>query len=266
MLVAQQIWMTVGRHTLLADVSLRLSPGEVVAVVGPNGAGKSTLLKALCGDLMPIRGEVLLEGQRLSTWAKRARAQVMAVLPQDSTLVFPFTALEVVLMGRTPHIRSRETVQDDEIARLAMEAVGVEHCAHRLYPTLSGGERQRVQFARILAQVWEAPPTNARYLLLDEPTTSLDLAHQHSTLATARCFANDGVGVLAIVHDLNLAAQYAERIVVLHQGKQLASGRPHDVLTPEMIQAAFALSALVVPHPTLGCPLIVPTPLTPRMP
>jgi iron complex transport system ATP-binding protein len=259
MLVAQQLWVTVGRHTLLADVSLSLAPGEVLAVVGPNGAGKSTLLKALCGDLPPARGEVWLEGQRLSAWSPRTRAQIMAVLPQDATLAFPFTALEVVLMGRTPHLRGHETARDGEIARLALEAAGVEHCTHRLYPTLSGGERQRVQLARILAQVWEAPPTGARYLLLDEPTASLDLAHQHSTLATARDFANDGVGVLAIVHDLNLAAQYAARIMVLHQGRHLASGPPSEVLTSEMIQTAFALSALVLPHPTLGCPLVVPT-------
>jgi iron complex transport system ATP-binding protein len=259
MLVAQELWVTVGRHTVLADVSLRLSPGEVVAVVGPNGAGKSTLLKALCGDLTPTRGEVLLEGQRLSAWAQRARAQVMAVLPQDSTLVFPFTALEVVLMGRTPHLRGYETARDDDIAHLALETVGMAHCAHRLYPTLSGGECQRVQLARILAQVWETPPTGARYLLLDEPTASLDLAHQHRTLTTAQGFAHAGAGVLAIVHDLNLAAQYAERIVVLHRGRPLASGRPADVLTPEIIQTAFAVSALVLPHPTLGCPLVVPT-------
>jgi iron complex transport system ATP-binding protein len=126
--------------------------------------------------------------------------------------------------------------------------------------TYSGGECQRVQLARILAQVWEAPATDACYLLLDEPTASLDLAHQHRSLATAQDFASDGVGVLAIVHDLTLAAQYAERMIVLHQGRQLASGSPAAVLTPETIQTAFALSTLVLPHPTLGCPLVVPTP------
>jgi iron complex transport system ATP-binding protein len=260
MLSVRHLSVTVGHSTLLAGVSLDVLPGEVVAVVGPNGAGKSTLVRVLCGDLAPTAGEVLLEERRLATWRLRERAKVIAVLPQDASLTFPFTALEVVLMGRTPHLKGREQRHDYDVTYAALQEVEVLTLAHRFYPTLSGGERQRVQLARVLAQIWDVPPTGQRYLLLDEPTTSLDLAHQHSILTTAQRFARQGTGVLTIVHDLNLAAQYADRIVVLHAGQQLATGPPHEVLTPEMIQIAFAMSAWVLPHPALSCPLVVPVP------
>ena len=255
MLAARNLHVRVGTSRLLTDVSLTVASGEVVAVVGPNGAGKSTLLKVLCGDVVPVRGEVALNGRRLQAWQRRERARVMAVLPQESTLAFPFTVLEVVLMGRTPHESGGR--RDQTIARAALEAAGMGAFEQRIYPTLSGGERQRVHVARVLAQVWEAPDDGPRYLLLDEPTASLDLAYQHHTLDTFRQFAAKGAGVLAVLHDLNLAAQFADRIVVLRDGHQLACGCPHAVLTPGIIQAAFAVSATVMPHPSRACPLVV---------
>ena len=255
MLAVRNIHVRVGASHLLTDVSLTVSNGEVVAIVGPNGAGKSTLLKALCGDITPSCGEVVLNGRRLQAWQRRERARVMGVLPQESTLTFPFTVLEVVVMGRTPHGPGGR--EDQTIARAALEAAGMGAFEQRIYPTLSGGERQRVHVARVLAQVWEEPGDGPCYLLLDEPTTSLDLAYQHHTLETFRQFAAKGAGVLAVLHDLNLAAQFADRIVVLRDGHQLASGCPHDVLTPDIIQAAFAFSATVMPHPSRPCPLVV---------
>jgi iron complex transport system ATP-binding protein len=260
MLEIRRLCVTVEHTPLLRDVSLTVAAGEMVAVVGPNGAGKSTLMKALCGEITPSQGEVWLEGQHLRTWPRRERAQIMAVLPQQTTLVFPFTVLDVVLMGRTPHLRGAETARDYTIARAALDAAGMLAYAHRIYPTLSGGERQRVQFARVMAQVWEAVPARARYLLLDEPTSNLDLAYQQSTLETARQFARRETGVLTILHDLNLAAQFADRIIVLKDGQQLAVGGPHEVLTPATIRAAFAVSVTVMPHPRLPCPLVVPVP------
>jgi iron complex transport system ATP-binding protein len=139
-----------------------------------------------------------------------------------------------------------------------MAAVNLSAFAERLYPTLSGGERQRVQFARVLAQLWEAPASGGRYLLLDEPTASLDLAHQHQLLATAQGLARQGVGVLVVLHDLNLAAQYSDQMIVLKAGQRLATGTPHEVLTPDVIQHAFAVSVLVMPHPQLSYPLVLP--------
>ena len=255
MLTARNLHVRVGRSRLLTDVSLTVAGGEIVAVVGPNGAGKSTLLKALCGDITPTRGAVALNGRRLQAWPRRERARIVAVLPQDSTLAFPFTVLEVVLMGRTPHDSGNR--QDQAIARAALNAAGMSAFEQRIYPTLSGGERQRVHVARVLAQVWEESGDGPRYLLLDEPTASLDLAYQHHTLETVRQFAAKGAGVLAVLHDLNLAAQFADRIVVLRDGHQLACGCPQAVLTPGIIQAAFAFSATVMPHPSRACPLVV---------
>ena len=246
------------QHTLLADISLDLQPGEVVAVIGPNGAGKSTLLRLLCGDLLPTHGDVCLAGTSLAAWPLRQRAQRMAVLLQEAALAFPFTTLEVVLMGRTPHLYGAEGPTDYAIAHATLAVVDMLALAQRRYPTLSGGERQRVQLARVLAQVWDAPARGACYLLLDEPTSSLDLAHQHSILAAVRHFARQGAGVLIILHDLNLAAQYADRIVLLKAGYQLATGAPHEVLTSETLLTAFTLPVHVLPHPSLPCPLVVP--------
>jgi iron complex transport system ATP-binding protein len=163
-------------------------------------------------------------------------------------------------MGRTPHsIGGYESKRDIAVARTALETVEAAHLETRLYPTLSGGERQRVQLARVLAQVWEAPIHGNRYLLLDEPTNSLDLAHQHSILHIARSFAHDGAAVLVVLHDLNLAAQYADEIILLKQGCVLAKGQPAATLTPGLIQTAFGMPVMVIPHPCLTCPLIVPT-------
>jgi ABC-type hemin transport system ATPase subunit len=183
MLAAHHVTLRVGRKALLNDVSLAFNPGEVLALIGPNGAGKSTLLKAVAGELTPTTGVVELEQKPLAAWSLQERARRRAVLPQHSMLDFPFTVLEVVLLGRSPH-GGGASVHDHYIARQALAAVEAAHLEQRLYPTLSGGERQRVQLARVLAQIWEPlPDGTARYLLLDEPTASLDLAHQHATLA-----------------------------------------------------------------------------------
>jgi iron complex transport system ATP-binding protein len=186
------------------------------------------------------------------------------VLPQESALTFPFTVQEVVLMGRTPHERTAGRAEDDAIVCAALEAVECQMLTDRIYTTLSGGERQRVQLARVLAQIWDArstsQPPGARYLLLDEPTASLDLAYQHGTLDIARRFARAGVGVLAILHDLNLAAQYADRLAVLQAGRMVALGTPAQVLQPSLIERVFAIPALVMPHPCLECMHVVPVP------
>jgi iron complex transport system ATP-binding protein len=258
MLEAREVTVEADGTRLLDGVSVEVPPGQVTAVVGPNGAGKSTLLAVISGERTPSAGEVWLEGRRLAEWPRIERARTRAVLPQDSTLAFAFTALEVVLIGRTPHVRGAEQPADLAIARAALEAAGAADLEARLYPTLSGGERQRVQLARVLAQIWEAPPAGARYLLLDEPTSSLDLAHQHDTLALARRFAAEGAGVVAILHDLNLAAQYADRIVVLRNGRLIAAGSAGEVLTPEVILEVFGMPVIVGLHPHLDCPLVIP--------
>jgi iron complex transport system ATP-binding protein len=240
---------------ILSGLDFTLHAGETTALLGPNGAGKTTLLRLLAGELEPTKGTMTFHGMDV-----RHLARHRAVLPQSSSLNFAFTVEEVALMGRYPHHRGRETKTDVEIARLALSAAGIEHLADRPYPRLSGGEKQRVHFARALAQIWEEP----RLLLLDEPTSHLDPAFQHKLLQTAKTFAARGAAVFVILHDFNMAAQYAERLLLLNAGKLTGCGCACEVLTPESIAAVFNLKSAVVPHPYLDCPLILPLDAKPR--
>ncbi|MEM1118508.1 MAG: heme ABC transporter ATP-binding protein [Bacteroidota bacterium] len=258
MLALDQATVRIGSATLLDGLSLGIASGEVVAVVGPNGAGKTTALRLLAGEAAPTSGAVTLDGRPLAETAADAVARRRSVLPQQSALAFGFTALDVVRLGRTPH---RTTRRDDlAAATRAMERAGVAPLADRRYPTLSGGERQRVHLARALAQIdpEAGAPADGRYLLLDEPTSALDLAHQHAVLQVARAEAARGAGVLAVLHDLNLAAQYADRIAVLAAGARVALGPPAAVLTPAVVQRAFGISVVVTQNPCAACPLVVP--------
>jgi len=261
MLFAENIRVRYGSAEVLQGPSLSVAPGEVVAVLGPNGAGKSTLLAVLAGTLRPHQGEAALEGRALADWPPQALALRRAVLPQHSELSFGFAVLEVVLLGRSPHAGASSRAEDLAVAEACLAEAEVGHLAHRLYTTLSGGERQRVQLARVLAQI-DFPRADRhdepRYLLLDEPTSSLDLAHQHATLRTARRAADRGMGGLAILHDLNLAAMYADRLVVLNRGQLAAEGTPEEVLTEDLVREAFELPVHITRHPTRGCPQIIP--------
>ena len=256
MLTLDAATVRIGASTLVDGLSLGVAPGEVVAVVGPNGAGKTTALRLLAGELAPTAGAVRLDGAPLAAAAPRALAQRRAVLPQASALAFGFDVLDVVLLGRTPWRTGRAA--DLAAAGRAMTAAGVAHLARRRYPSLSGGEQQRVHLARALAQL-DADAPAGRYLLLDEPTSALDLAHQHAVLRVARRQAEAGVGVLAILHDLNLAAQYADRIAVLAAGRLVALGAPDAVLTPTVVRCAFGISVVVTRNPCAACPMVVPT-------
>jgi iron complex transport system ATP-binding protein len=260
---ARAVSVRVRGKSLLEGVSVEARRGELVAVVGPNGAGKSTLRKVLAGDVEPAAGEVRMGGRALPGWSLVERARVRAVMAQDSTLNFPFTALEVVLMGRMPHLCGAESERDYEIARSALDAVEARHLEGRLYPTLSGGERQRVQLARALSQIWESNAGDendaGRYLLLDEPTSNLDLAHQYGAMEIVRRFAREGVAALVILHDLNLAAQYADRVLMLRGGRAVFTGSPAEVFTRELIEETFEMPVVVAPHPRLDCPLIIPS-------
>jgi iron complex transport system ATP-binding protein len=258
MLVAERVGYAIGRKALVAEVSLALRPGELVAVIGPNGAGKSTLLRLLAGELRPDAGRVTLDGQPLAAWNRRALARRRAVLPQSSTLSFAFTAGEVALLGRAPHCGGLDGPLDRAIARRALELAGIGDLAARRYPSLSGGERQRVHLARVLAQLMTAPGEYAGgYLLLDEPVTSLDPSHQHAALALTRDFAARGGGALAILHDVNLAARYADRVVVLAAGRVAAEGAPAEALTPDVLAGVFEMPFRRVADPEGGPPILL---------
>lgn len=254
-LQAADVTVTVGKRPLIDRVSCAIVPGEILAVLGPNGAGKSTLIRSLAGELKPSSGEVTLNGRSLSNYPAEAVARQRAVLPQTSPLAFPFAVEEVVLMGRAPHVIGVESETDREIVRETMRRADVSHLAQQNYLTLSGGEKQRVHWARVMAQLEGV--TGPRYLLLDEPVSSLDMTHQHACLTLARELAAQGVGVLAVLHDLNLAAMYADRVLLLRQGRVVGQGSPAELLTVERIHDVFAQRVVVLPHPERNCPLIV---------
>lgn len=258
MLSGRDLTVRSGAATLLRDVSIDVAPGEIVAVVGPNGAGKSTLLETLAGDRMPAAGAVICDDRPLAAWQPRELARVRAVVLQRSALEFAFTAHEVVLLGRSPHRGRTSAAADRTIADAALHAADVGALRHRRYPTLSGGERQRVHFARALAQIWERPETGNRYLLLDEPTSALDLSHQQQLLRRSREWASEGTGVLVVLHDLNLAAAYADRLVVLWRGRVVADGPPRDVLRPELIATVFGVEVVIADHPDAAVPCVLP--------
>lgn len=246
-LVAHRIGVRVGGSSLLQGVDLLLRSGEVGAILGPNGAGKSTLLSVLAGLRVPDTGVVWLNGHAMSVDTLHRVAQHRAVLPQDTAVAFDFTVQEVVALGRYPH-RLKPSRQEADIVQAAMATTGVGALAHRPVGSLSGGERARVQLARVMAQIWEAPPDGApRWLLLDEPTAALDLRHQHATLSTVRRWAREqGVGVLAVLHDLNLALRYADQVWVLDRGQLQVNGVPAEALTPSLVHRVWQVQATPV--------------------
>ncbi|MEM7336228.1 MAG: heme ABC transporter ATP-binding protein [Chloroflexota bacterium] len=256
MLRAEGISFQAGQKRIVDTVSLDIKSGEFVAVVGPNGAGKSTLLKLLTGDLPASSGYVSFLRRPLSQWAQAEVAKRRGVLMQQNNLSFAFTVFEVVLMGRMPHNNGVESDKDVEIVFEALESVGLVDYADRIFPTLSGGEQQRVHLARILAQIWEPPTDGQRLLLLDEPTASLDIVYQQQVLQIARQFANQGTAVLAILHDLNLAAHYADNVMMLKNGRVTFSGPPAKIFQVENIQQTFDVSVMIIPHPKTDKPLV----------
>lgn len=253
MLEVRGLHLCRGSTEVLRDISFQLHPGQVLGVLGPNGAGKSSLLGALCGELTPSQGQVSLAGRALSQWSGQARARRLAVLPQVSSLGFSFSVEEVVGMGRLPHATGQQ--RDREVIEAALNAADACHLIGRSYLALSGGERQRVHLARVLAQLW--PGEEGTTLLLDEPTSMLDPLHQHTTLQAVRAIAERGAAVLVVLHDLNLASRYCDRILLLEQGRNYALDTPEQVLTPAALKVVFGIEVLVQPHPERGHPLII---------
>lgn len=239
------------KKAILDGVELDVVAGEVLALVGPNGAGKSTLLAALAGDLPAHRGVIELDGCPLGEWTTSEMSRRRAVLPQQHRLGFGFTVREVVQMGRAPWARTARLRDDDNAISEAMKICDIEGFAQRSFATLSGGEQARVALARVLAQ---DTPT----LMLDEPTAALDLHHQETVMQIAAERAGSGVGVVVVLHDLGLAAAYADRVAVLSAGRIAACGRPADVLTAELLTDVYRHPVEVLSHPDTGRQLVLP--------
>jgi len=246
------IALRLGEKAVLRGASFELSPGEVVGLLGPNGAGKTTLLRVATGVLAPDAGEVLLGGQPLAGLSRRARARTIAVVPQQVEVPFPFRAGELVLMGRAPHQRgfSFESREDIAHALSAMDRLGIASLADRPIFELSGGERQLVVLARAFAQ-------QSELLLLDEPTSFLDLRHRVLVLRAVREFAAAGGGALVVSHDLGLASRICDRLVLLADGRVVAQGAAAEVLRPDILAAAYGIETDVLSAPD-GSPLVVP--------
>ncbi|GAB1576336.1 heme ABC transporter ATP-binding protein [Bordetella petrii] len=255
---AHDLILSRGGSRILSNVSLEIEPGRVLGLLGANGAGKSTLLAALAGELRADSGGIWLNGTPLAGLPLRRQARHRAVLPQKPSLSFDLGVHEVVAMGAYP-FPELDPVEVDKLVGSALTLAGVPHLAARRYPELSGGEQQRVQFARILAQCQALrEPGTPRYLLLDEPISSLDPKHQMALLRTTAQLAHtQGVGVLVIVHDVNLAARWCDRLVLLGAGAVVADGTPQAVLTPAHLRAVYDIEADVLPHPTLPGRLLV---------
>ncbi|MFC3234426.1 heme ABC transporter ATP-binding protein [Streptomyces nitrosporeus] len=248
---AAGLTLRLGRRPVLDAVDLTAHAGEVVALVGPNGAGKSTLLAALAADLPPDSGAVRIDGRPAAAWTPAELALRRAVLPQSATLSFPFPVEDVVRMGRAPWAGTPLEGEDDTAVAAAMAATEVTRFAGRPFSALSGGERARVALARVLAQ-------RAPLLLLDEPTAALDLRHQELVLRVCRERAAAGDAVVVVLHDLGLAAAYADRAVVLRDGRVAADGPPAGVFTGELLGEVYRQPVEVFPHPRTGVPLVVP--------
>lgn len=258
MIEAKAVSVSIGRKEIVRGVDFSTLPGELSVIVGPNGSGKTTLLKALSGELAH-RGVVAINGRPLASMKPWQAAAMRAVLPQSTSLSFPFTVREIVRLGMLGGRSGTSHGEDATLPERALARVDLAGFAARLYQELSGGEQQRVQLARVLCQVW-APVLDGvpRYLLLDEPVSSLDIRHQLVIMDVARKFARQGGGVVAVLHDLNLAAMYADRIHVMHSGRIAAAGSPQAVLTDEMIGNVFECALRVGVTPIPGRPFVLP--------
>jgi ABC-type cobalamin/Fe3+-siderophores transport system ATPase subunit len=254
MLEIQSLRVYFGSRQILHDLDLSVQSGEILAVVGPNGAGKSTLIRAASGVLRPAHGRVAVNGQDLARLSDIQRARRLAVVPQNNQLPGAFSVYQTVLLGRTPYLNwlGHSGPSDHAMTRQALEQTQMSAFENRLVGDLSGGEKQRVLLARALAQ-------NAPLLLLDEPTTYLDLQHQSNLLNLVRKLSQEKrLAVLMVLHDLNLAALYADRVALLVEGKLEAMGNPEQVLTSEKLSAVYHVPVHVIPHPDYGTPLVLP--------
>lgn len=238
-------------RALVDDISFGIDSGKLTVILGPNGAGKSTLLGVLAGDITPDTGTVSFLNKEIRHWRTRELARHRAVLPQSTLLQFSFRAEEVVAMGRSalpPHAHEVEQLAISE----AMHRTETDHLRQRSFPQLSGGEQSRVSFARVLTQ--ETP-----VVLLDEPTASLDLRHQHHVMSVGKEIARTNGTVIAIVHDINLACAYADTLLLMDEGRIAAMGTPWEVAQHQILQQTFRCPMTVMNHPYLNCPLVLST-------
>ncbi|SMF31675.1 iron complex transport system ATP-binding protein [Alteromonadaceae bacterium Bs31] len=252
----RQLSYSVSHKQLLNNIDLIAECGQSTAIIGPNGAGKSTLLKAVSGAICCTASEMEFCDKNLKQWKVDQRACSVAVLSQENSLEFPFSCEEVVAMGRIPH--SSGKLKDRAVVQAVMALMDITHLQRRLYTQLSGGEKQRTQLARVFAQLWpdREDDSSPRLLLLDEPTAYLDLGHQQQLMNVIRDFATANTAVLMVLHDVNLAAQYADKVVVLNEGIRIAEGKAGEVLNERLLSELFAADLKTFHHPETNRPFV----------
>jgi iron complex transport system ATP-binding protein len=256
-LSARNISYRVGDSILVSDVNAVYESGQLTAILGANGAGKSTLLHCYAGLKPPTTGTILIDGESPLEMDPVDLARKRAFLPQEHQLGFPFTVFDVAMLGRAPHLGYSTYETDTRIVEVALEICDLEAVRRQSYTTLSGGEKQRTHLARVLSQIWTEDELDGRYLILDEPTNSLDIRHQNMLLKELVRLATRGLCVITVLHDINLAAQFVDHIQLMKDGGIMASGRPEDVLTTEYLENCFGIRSHRLHHPETQSPIIV---------
>jgi len=257
MLRTENISFSVGKKQILKNVSASFLPGEFNMILGPNGSGKSSFLKIFSGEINKFQGTVLYDDKKIKELRKEELAKKRAVMSQQADLGFPLLVEEVMMMGRYPHFTFNPNKKDIIICNEVIERMNLFEFKERNYLTLSGGEKQRVQYARVLAQIWEKPSDGYRYLFLDEPLNSLDISYQHEFLQAAVELIKDHTVLIAVMHDINLAAHYADNLFFLKEGELVVHGKPKDILTENIIEKVFNIKTKVIDNPVTGKPLII---------
>jgi len=257
MLRTENISFSVGKKQILKNVSASFLPGEFNMILGPNGSGKSSFLKIFSGEINKFQGTVLYDDKKIKELRKEELAKKRAVMSQQADLGFPLRVEEVVMMDRYPHFTFNPNKKDITICNEVIERMNLTEFTKRNYLTLSGGEKQRVQYARVLAQVWEKPADGYRYLFLDEPLNSLDISYQHEFLQSAVELMKEHTVLIAVMHDINLAAHYADNLFFFKEGQLIVYGKPKDILTEKIIEQVFNIKTTVIENPVTGKPLII---------
>jgi len=257
MISVEQIKYSVGAKNILNNISIQFLPGTCNLIIGPNGSGKSTLIKLLSGELNNYDGRVMYNGADIKTFTKLRLAASRAVLSQQTELSFPMTVEEVVMLGRNPHFEFNPSKKDLEIVNEVINLLDLNSFTHRNYQSLSGGEKQRVHYARVLAQIWESPNGEQRYLFLDEPLNNLDIYYQEHFLKMAVSLLNETTTLIGVVHDINIALRYANQLSFLKEGAIIKNGAPAKIVDAILIKEVFNVDTQVMAHPSSGKPVII---------
>ncbi len=259
MISIKNVQYNIGKTEIIKNISADILPGEFTMILGTNGSGKSTLLKLFSGTIAPVSGEIFYGNEKLSALKTENISKIRAVLSQRTEVGFPITAAEVVMMGRYPHFNFNPNKKDQDIVHEVMTLMDLEKFAHRNYLTLSGGEKQRIQFARALVQIWKTGPQTISYLFMDEPLTGLDIHYQQSFLKIATSLLHEKLILVAVMHDINLAMQYAHKVIFLKDGMLAAAGNTKDIISEELIENVFAVKTTFINNPHTNTAIMIYT-------